>query len=69
MSRGELTGKFSKAGDLGLVGPGLLSGGADEMNGAVTATLALLAMAGLALAWAPGLRVSATGAVRASKAS
>lgn len=45
--------------DLDLVGPGLLSGGADEMNGALTATLALLAMAGVALMWAPGSRAAA----------
>jgi membrane protease YdiL (CAAX protease family) len=55
--------------DLDLVGPRLLSGGADEMNGAITATLALLAMAGLALAWTPGARAATTAGAQASKAS
>jgi hypothetical protein len=40
--------------DLDLVGSSLLGAGPDEMNGAVTATAALLLMIGLALAWAPG---------------
>jgi membrane protease YdiL (CAAX protease family) len=39
--------------DLDLVGSPLLGAGPDEMNGAVTATLALLIMVGLALAWTP----------------
>jgi membrane protease YdiL (CAAX protease family) len=39
--------------DIDLVGSKLLGAGPDEMNGAIQATVALLLMAGLALAWAP----------------
>ena len=39
--------------DFDLVGSSLLGGGPDEMNGALPATAALLAIGGLALAWAP----------------
>lgn len=39
--------------DLDLVGSPLLTGGADEMNGSILATLALLAMAGAVLLWRP----------------
>ena len=39
--------------DLDLIGPALLSGGRDELNGAVTASLALLLMAAATLAWRP----------------
>lgn len=39
--------------DVDLVGPGWLSGGADEMNGSVCATLALLALVACVLAWRP----------------
>jgi hypothetical protein len=40
--------------DLDLIGSALLGAGPDEMNGALTATAALLLIGGLALAWAPG---------------
>ena len=42
--------------DLDLVGSGLLGAGPDEMNGALTATAALLVMGAVALAWTPGRR-------------
>jgi membrane protease YdiL (CAAX protease family) len=42
--------------DLDLVGPPLVTGGADEMNGTLGATLALLVMIGLTLAWRPTRR-------------
>jgi membrane protease YdiL (CAAX protease family) len=51
--------------DLDLVGPGLLSGGRDELNGAVAATAALLLMIGLILAWRPGPRAVAASALQA----
>jgi hypothetical protein len=51
--------------DLDLVGPGLLSGGRDELNGAAAATAALLLMIGLILAWRPGLRAVAASALQA----
>jgi membrane protease YdiL (CAAX protease family) len=46
--------------DLDLVGPGLFSGGADEMNGAIGATLALAAAIAMTLAWRPGRQKAAT---------
>jgi len=51
--------------DLDLVGPTLLSGGRDELNGAIAATAALLLMIGLVLAWRPGLRAVSAPALQA----
>ena len=51
--------------DLDLVGAVLLSGGRDELNGAIAATAALLLMIGLVLAWRPGLRAVAAPALQA----